>query len=654
MDTKEQLPGNQTGNKIVPFLDCSKNSSTKTQNTEQHVVTTPYGHTTTPHLITATPLIEEGLVRVEPTNEVYLLLTSTVVLKRKQEMLYVPLDFGIILTVEALEVSGAFFSAIAQDDLDTIKQKAPNNILRIDDPLNFQIQVANGQLEEPLSTATLKFEIGDIAFAEHFVVMKKLTGPINGLHFMRNKSVVIDTTNGLIQFPHLTMQVKTASSETTTKKQPVITDETLTIPPRTTKTITAFIDHPSKWSTTGTVRPLEKFTETANLLISYSMSTIIDKKTAVRVTNITESSYLIKKHTQIADFSVVTAEQSKHIKPLDMAILSMIPQDDPDLTAYLNEFLSTNKPGQQDNTFWFPTPENPGKSEEHTPIQTRILKELNELKDMEKLNSRESKESRNKFLERFDWTDTLLTATEKEAIENILLEYHDILARHRINNGMNTEFKVKLTPKDNKAVYSQSLPMPIYLREDLIVELALMDNYGIITVLPFSKYASPIFAQRKLKRKLRLLVDLGKINSLIADDHTNNNHPVSTLSDAAQHLAGKSLFCKLDCSQAYHCLEMADQRSVEMLPFNFASRTFAYKRLAQGLSRSVSAFSSFMREYLDPVVKADQCAQYVDDIGISANNATDLIRNIRAVFKCIRQAGLKLTIEKKSIWKQTS
>ena len=118
------------------------------------------------------------------------------------------------------------------------------------------------------------------------------------------------------------------------------------------------------------------------------------------------------------------------------------------------------------------------------------------------------------------------------------------------------------------------------------------------------------------------------------------------MSDAAQHLAGKSLFCKLDCSQAYHCLQMADQRSVEMLAFNFASRTFAYKRLAKGLSRSVSAFSSFMREYFDPVVKADQCAQSVDDIGIAANNATDLTRNIRAVFKCIRQAGLKLTNKK--------
>ena len=204
---------------------------------------------------------------------------------------------------------------------------------------------------------------------------------------------------------------------------------------------------------------------------------------------------------------------------------------------------------------------------------------------------------------------------------------------------------VRRTKKDDEAVYSKSQPMLIHLKEDLIVELALMHKNGIITVLPFSKYASPIFAQKKPIAEEELLVDLRKINTLIADDYINNIHPVSTLPDAAQHLAGKSLFCKLDCSQAYHCLQMVDQRSVEMLAFIFASITFAYKRLAQGTSRSVSAFLSIMREYLDPVVKADERAQYMD-IGFAASTATDLTRNIRAVLKCIGHAGLKLTIEK--------
>ena len=161
---------------------------------------------------------------------------------------------------------------------------------------------------------------------------------------MRNNSVVIDMTHGLKHFPHLLMQVKTASSETTKKPQSVITEDVLTIPPTTTKTITAFVDHPLKWDTTGTVTPLEKFTETASLLISHSISRISDQRNTVRVTNITESPYAIKKHAQIAEFSVVTLKQSKHIKPVDMAIISMIPEGDPDLTAYLNERLRTNKP----------------------------------------------------------------------------------------------------------------------------------------------------------------------------------------------------------------------------------------------------------------------------------------------------------------------
>ena len=160
------------------------------------------------------------------------------------------------------------------------------------------------------------------------------------------------------------------------------------------------------------------------------------------------------------------------------------------------------------------------------------------------------------------------------------------------------------------------------------------------------KNASPSFAQKNPNGKLQLLVDLRKINNLIPDDYINENHPVSTLTDAAQRTAGKKLYCKLDCSQAYHCLQMADQKSIEMLAFNFASRTFAYRRLAQGLSRALSAFSSFMREYLDRVIKADQCAQYVDDIGIAANDAEHLIKNLRATFEYIREAGLKLTMHK--------
>ena len=91
-----------------------------------------------------------------------------------------------------------------------------------------------------------------------------------------------------------------------------------------------------------------------------------------------------------------------------------------------------------------------------------------------------------------------------------LPEFHDIFARHRFDDGINREFKVKLTPNDDRPAYSRSLPTPFNLKDDITVELALLHKYGIITTttLPFSKYASPIFAQRKPNGRLRLLVDL--------------------------------------------------------------------------------------------------------------------------------------------------
>ena len=120
---------------------------------------------------------------------------------------------------------------------------------------------------------------------------------------------------------------------------------------------------------------------------------------------------------------------------------------------------------------------------------------------------------------------------------------------------------------------SRNLPIPINLNETITLDLALIHWNGIVAILPFNKNASLIFAERKPNDKLRLLVDVRTINIFKSDDNVKS--PVSTLTDAAEHMVGNNLFCKLDCPQTYHFLQMADQRFVEMLAFKFASRTFA-------------------------------------------------------------------------------
>ena len=136
------------------------------------------------------------------------------------------------------------------------------------------------------------------------------------------------------------------------------------------------------------------------------------------------------------------------------------------------------------------------------PIQTRIVNELRDLEQLEQLNPLEDTNSRDQFLSNFDWTDITLQPPAKQAVEHLLVEFHDIFARHRFGIGINTEFKVQRTPLVNRPAYSQNLPAPVNLKDDILVELALLHKYGIIATLPFSKYASPIFAQRKPNGKL--------------------------------------------------------------------------------------------------------------------------------------------------------
>ena len=151
---------------------------------------------------------------------------------------------------------------------------------------------------------------------------------------MKHNSVVIDTTRGLVHFPHLTMRAKSALSGMSAEPQVVLFQESTTVPPMTKKTIRAIVDHLSEWNATGIVTSVEQFTETASLIISHSISTIFDRKIAVGVTITTESPYTVNKNTRIADSSVVTLDQSKFIETVDTVILSMIPEGDPVLITF--------------------------------------------------------------------------------------------------------------------------------------------------------------------------------------------------------------------------------------------------------------------------------------------------------------------------------
>ena len=112
---------------------------------------------------------------------------------------------------------------------------APHTIIKEGHPPEFQIMVANGQLEAPIATVELQFEIGDITFREKFIVMTNFTSPLIGLLLLQRNSTKLDMRQGILNFPLFSMQLKNEDRTYPNVIEPILNPiETILLPGKRT------------------------------------------------------------------------------------------------------------------------------------------------------------------------------------------------------------------------------------------------------------------------------------------------------------------------------------------------------------------------------------------------------------------------------------
>ena len=73
-------------------------------------------------------------------------------------------------------------------------------------------------------------------------------------------------------------------------------------------------------------------------------------------------------------------------------------------------------------------------------------------------------------------------------MQESLVDYYDTFAENRFDVGYNTEKTMKLTPAQGLPVYFRNPNKPIHLRDEILVELALMQSQTLnIKALSFQK-----------------------------------------------------------------------------------------------------------------------------------------------------------------------
>ena len=219
---------------------------------------------------------------------------------------------------------------------------------------------------------------------------------------MRNHQAVIDTANGTITFPHVETTLAMTDEMKNCNPRPLLlmAEGNQTLLPQQTTTVNAVVITTNMNDNTGKVQSLPQFDERATIIIAPALATAHNKRINIRIANLTDFPHTIENHTKLAELQILKPEETNKMRPIDAAALKLL-QDPDDTHVYVNEFMKSSKNEQNNEFFWFPTPENRGNEEEHTPIQRRILKEIREFIKKEELDPLKDQESRKQFLEMF-------------------------------------------------------------------------------------------------------------------------------------------------------------------------------------------------------------------------------------------------------------
>ena len=169
---------------------------------------------------------------IKKDGNTYIPLYSRIPLKKRRQMLYLLLEIGE-LTMDGLVDSEAFINSMSWSDYNAIKMNSDNCIMKEYPQPPFKIECANAQLEQPIATADIQFNIGTYTFTETFVILSKTSFPIIGLIFMRNRQPVLDTANGTINFPHveMTLAMTDGMKNCKLKQLQIMADRNLTLLP---------------------------------------------------------------------------------------------------------------------------------------------------------------------------------------------------------------------------------------------------------------------------------------------------------------------------------------------------------------------------------------------------------------------------------------
>lgn len=243
-----------------------------------------------------------------------------------------------------------------------------------------------------------------------------------------------------------------------------------------------------------------------------------------------------------------------------------------------------------------------------------------------------------------------LNSEEHQLLTELLNRYSELFYKDGDQLSATHEIKHEIITTTDQPIYSKIYRYPQIHEVEIQNQIKNMLDQNIIRESN-SPYNSPLWVvPKKIDnsgiQKWRIVIDYRKLNQ----NTINDKFPIPNMDGILDKLGKAQYFSSIDLAKGFHQILM-HERDVEKTAFSTPFGHYEFIRMPFGLKNAPATFqrlmNSVLRQYINKI-----CVVYLDDILIFSTSLSEHIANIKVVFERLKEAGLKIQIDKCSFLKK--
>lgn len=238
-----------------------------------------------------------------------------------------------------------------------------------------------------------------------------------------------------------------------------------------------------------------------------------------------------------------------------------------------------------------------------------------------------------------------LTREELIKARKLLLRYSNVFSAHDSDIGRTGVVQHEIDTGEVMPIRQRPRRVPVAREKEVEDMIEEMKKGGVIEPST-SPWCSPVVLVKKKDGTMRFCVDYRRLNDATKKD----SYPLPRIDDTLDTLNGMKWFSTLDLKSGYWQVEIKD-RDKEKTAFSTGKGLWQFNVMPFGLCNAPATFERLMEQILAGLL-GDTCLVYLDDIIIVGRDFDDHLGKLEQVLSKLREANLKLSPKKCSLFKR--